>query len=174
MTAILGDILLVFLADRPGTAYDLTQRHAQTFGPERAVDVLRVVAALNRQERLGTVRPSTRKALPRAPRLYTPTDAGLDRQRAWLLGVPGDGTDQEVLDRVLLAMAATDRATFDAVVAACLSALESRRPRPGTRRRPATLSAGEARAELEAAMAASAIGWVRRLAERPRERDSAA
>ncbi|BCY11450.1 hypothetical protein [Actinoplanes sp. L3-i22] len=174
MTATLGDILLVFLADRPGTAYDLTQRHAQTFGSARSVDVLRVVAALNRQERLGHVRTSTRKTLPKAPRLYTPTDAGLARQRTWILDVPAGSSAPDVLDRVLLAMVASERATFDAVVAACLAVLEAQRPRPRSRRRESVLSARHARAELEAAMASSTISWVRDLGERPRERDTAA
>ncbi len=169
MTATLGDILLVFLADGPGSAYELRQRHARTFGADRAVDVLRVVAALTRQERLGHVRTGGR----RGPRTYTLTEAGQLRQRAWILDVPPEAGGQDVLDRVLLAMAATDRATFDAVVASCLVALESQRTRPASRRRE-VVSAPDARAELEAMMASSAIKWVRHLAGRRRERDAAA
>ncbi|WP_436532987.1 hypothetical protein [Actinoplanes sp. HUAS TT8] len=169
MTATLGDILLVFLADGPGSAYELRQRHARTFGPDRAVDVLRVVATLTRQERLGHVRTSGRHG----PRAYTLTEAGVLRQRAWIRDVPADSGPQDVLDRVLLAMAATDRATFDAVVAAGLDALEAQRARPGSRKRD-VLSAPDARAELEAMMASSAIRWVRQVSGRRRERDIAA
>lgn len=169
MTATLGDILLVFLADGPGSAYELRQRHSRTFGPDRAVDVLRVVAALTRQERLGHVRNSGR----RGPRTYTLTEAGVLRQRAWIREVPPESTGQEVLDRVLLAMAATERSTFDAVVAACLAVLEAQRARAGSRKRE-VVSAQDARAELEAMMASSAIKWVRHLAGRRRERDAAA
>ncbi|MFI1996359.1 hypothetical protein [Actinoplanes sp. NPDC020271] len=170
MTATLGDILLVFLADSPGSAYELRQRHAQTFGADRGVDVLRVVASLTRQERLGHVRASGRR---RGPRTYTLTENGQRRQRAWMLDVPADASGPDVLDRVLLAMAATDRVTFDAVVASCLVALESQRARPASRRRE-VVSAPDARAELEAMMASSAIRWVRHLAGRRRERDAAA
>jgi hypothetical protein len=173
MTATLGDILLVFLADRPGSAHELTQRYAQTFGPERAVDVLRVGQTLSRQERLGHVQISNRKTLSKS-RLYTLTDAGRGRQRSWIVDVPEGSSGPDVLDRVLLATAATDRATFDAVVAASLVALGARRPRSGSRKRQPVVTAGHARAELDAAMASTAIEWVRRLAERPRERDAAA
>ncbi|AEV84151.1 hypothetical protein ACWT_3128 [Actinoplanes sp. SE50] len=173
MTATLGDILLVFLADRPGSAYDLKQRHEQTFGADRAVDVLRVAQTLSRQEKSGYVRPSTRALPPRSPRVFTLTDAGLRRQFGWLLDVPPDAAGPDVLDRVLLAMAATERATFDAVVARCLAVLEAQRPRPGLPRQDA-LSVRHARAELAVVMATSAIEWVRHLAQRPRERDAAA
>ncbi|GIF09062.1 hypothetical protein [Actinoplanes siamensis] len=167
MTTTLGDTLLVFLADRPGTAYDLRQRHAQTFGERGAVDVLRVVAALKRLERLGHVRTGGSKT-------FTLTDTGHRRQRSWILDVSRDASGQDILDRVLLAMAATERETFDAVVASCLAVLESRRPRGGPRGPEPLVSAPRARAELDAVMAASALKWVRHLAGRPRERDAAA
>lgn len=173
MTATLGDILLVFLADRPGSSHDLTQRYAQTFGPERAVDVLRVGQTLSRQERLGYVQIGNRRALSKL-RLYALTEAGLRRQRAWIADLPAGSNAQDALDRVLLATAASDRATFDAVAAAALAVLESRRPQAGSRGLERVVSAQHARDELEAAMASSAIDWVRHLAARTRDRDAAA
>jgi DNA-binding PadR family transcriptional regulator len=171
MTATLGDILLVFLADDPGTAHDLQQRHAQTFGPERAVDVLRVVNALARLERLGLIRTSPRKSLPRA-RSYTVSEAGRRRQQSWILEMPPAAGGQDVIERILLAMAATDRATFDAVVASCLSVLESQRLPAEAREQEPVMSVRRVRAEFEDAMTASALTWVRQLAGRPRERDT--
>ncbi|WIN00624.1 hypothetical protein ACTOB_004339 [Actinoplanes oblitus] len=169
MTATLGDILLVFLADRPATPHELQQRHATTFGPEQVVGINRVVAALNRQEKLGHVRPLD-GAARRGPRVCALTDAGRDRQRAWLLDVPDRLTRAEVLDRVLLTMAATDRATFEAVIAGCLAVLE-----PQRRRRPARarVSAPYALAEYEDAVTATLCEWLRDLAGRTRERDAA-
>ncbi len=169
MTATLGDILLVFLADRPATAYELQQRHAATFGPQRAVGVNRVVAALNRQEKLGHIhllRGVTRKA----PQVCATTEAGRLRQRAWILEVPPGPGVAEVLDRVLLAMAAADRATFEAVVQRCLAAMEASRSR---RRARPVVSAPNALAEYDDVVAASLRKWLRGLAGRPRERDAA-
>jgi DNA-binding PadR family transcriptional regulator len=173
MTATLGDLLLVFLADRPGTAFDLQQRHAHTFGPDRVVDVTRVGAALNRQERLGHVRTAA-VASPGSRRVCTLTDAGRVRQRAWMLDVPDDPAGADVVDRVLLAMAAADRATFDAVVGACLAALEAQRQRVAGHHTVAVVSARQARAELDDIMADSVLTWLRWLAGRPRGRDAAA
>ncbi|XVV15911.1 hypothetical protein ACQP2X_16635 [Actinoplanes sp. CA-131856] len=169
MTATLGNILLVFLADRPGTAHELQQRHAQTFGRERSVDIARVLAALRRQERLGYVGTEA-PAQPRRPVVCFLTDAGHARQRAWMLGVPADVTGEDVMARVLLATAAADRETFDAVIESCLTALKSQRSRT---RRPAMLEAGSALTEYEDAVAASLVAWLRRLAGRPRRRDAA-
>jgi DNA-binding PadR family transcriptional regulator len=172
MTATLGDILLVFLADEPGTAYELQQRHAQTFGAQRAVDVMRVVSTLNRQERLGYVGTRRRSASTRTPRIYTLTEAGRRRQQSWIVDVPGDVSGPDVVDRVLLATAASGRTTFDAVLASCLTVLESQRPRTGSRKRDPVISARHARAELEAVVTSSVIKWMRELTGRPRERDS--
>ncbi|GIE29433.1 hypothetical protein Ait01nite_024780 [Actinoplanes italicus] len=173
MTATLGDLLLVFLADRPGTAYDLQQRHVQTFGPDRVVDVTRVGAALNRLERLEYVRTAA-VVRPGTRRVCTLTDAGRARQRAWLLDVPENPTGGDVVDRVLLAMTAADRVTFDAVVGSCLAALEAQRQRADGHRTMAAVSARQARAELDDIMADSVLTWLRWLAGRPRGRDAAA
>ncbi|GIE92454.1 hypothetical protein SAMN06264365_14413 [Actinoplanes regularis] len=169
MTATLGDILLVFLADRSGTAHELQQRHAATFGPQRAVGVNRVVAALNRQEKLGHIH-LLKGATQKSPQVCAPTEAGRLRQRAWILEVPPEPDLAEVLDRVLLAMAAADRATFEAVVERCLAALDASRPR---RRARAVVSAPHALAEYDDVVAASLRKWLRGLAGRPRDRDAA-
>ncbi|GAA2710216.1 hypothetical protein [Actinoplanes palleronii] len=169
MAATLGDILLVFLADWPATAYELQQRHATTFGAERAVDVTRVMAALSRQEKLGYV--ELRKGAARkSPRTCALTEAGRLRQRAWILDVPDELSGAEILDRVLLAMAATDRPTFEAVVEQCLTALDAQLPR---RRHRAVVSAPYALAEYEDVVAASTRKWLRELVGRRRERDAA-
>ncbi|MEU8817532.1 hypothetical protein [Actinoplanes sp. NPDC048796] len=170
MTATLGNILLVFLADRPGTAHELQQRHAETFGRERSVDIARVLAALRRQERLGSVGTEA-ASQPRRPVVCFLTDAGYARQRSWMLGVPPDVTGEDIIVRVLLATAAADRETFDAVIESCLTALKSQRSRS---RRAAVLEAGSALAEYEDTVAASLQTWLRRLAGRPRRRDAAA
>jgi DNA-binding PadR family transcriptional regulator len=173
MTATLGDLLLVFLADRPGTAYDLQQRHAQTFGADRVVDVTRVGATLNRLERLGYVRTAA-VTRPGTRRVCTLTDAGRARQRAWMLDVPESPGGTDVVDRVLLATTAADRVTFDAVVGACLAVLEAQRQRAASHRTVAAVSARQARAELDDIMADSVLTWLRWLAGRPRGRDAAA
>ncbi|MEU4623641.1 PadR family transcriptional regulator [Actinoplanes sp. NPDC023801] len=173
MTATLGDLLLVFLADRPGTAYDLQQRHTQTFGPDRVVDVTRVGATLNRLERLGYVRTAA-VVRPGTRRVCTVSDAGRARQRAWLLDVPAGPAGTDVVDRVLLAMTAADRATFDAVVGACLTAMQAQRQRAAGHNTAVAVSAPAARAELDDIMADSVLTWLRRLAGRPRGRDVAA
>ncbi|XVU28764.1 hypothetical protein ACQPZJ_17415 [Actinoplanes sp. CA-054009] len=169
MTATLGNILLVFLADRPGTAHELQQRHAQTFGRERSVDIARVLAALRRQERLGYV--GTETSRPRRPLTCFLTDAGYEHQRSWMLDVPPGVTGEDVIVRVLLATAAADRETFDAVIDSCLRTLKAQRP--GGRRSRPVLAAGNALAEYEDALSTSLQAWLRRLAGRPRERDAA-
>ncbi|MEV4348762.1 hypothetical protein AB0J83_30260 [Actinoplanes sp. NPDC049596] len=168
MTATLGNILLVFLADRPGTAHELQQRHAQTFGRERSVDIARVLAALRRQDRLGHVGTEAANR-PRSPLIFSLTDAGYARQRAWMLGVPPDVTGEDVIVRVLLATAAADRETFEAVIDSCLAALK----RPSRRAATPVLEAHNALAEYEDALTASLRSWLRRLAGRPRVRDAA-
>jgi DNA-binding PadR family transcriptional regulator len=172
MTATLGDLLLAFLADRPGTAYDLQQRHVQTFGPDRVVDVARVGAALNRLERLSYVR--TAAVASGSRRVCTLTDTGRARQRAWMLSVPESPTGTDVVDRVLLAIAAADRVTFDAVVGTCLAALEAQRQQAAGHRTVTAMSVRQARAELDDIMADSVLTWLRWLAGRPRGRDVAA
>src|SRR4051794_39794033 len=123
MTSTLGDILLVFLADEPGTAYDLRQRHAQTFGPHRAVDITRVMSTLGRQERFGYVRAEV-GAEKRSRPVCVLTEAGERRQRSWMLDLPQEIGEADVLDRVLLAVTATDRTTFEAVLGSCIAAME--------------------------------------------------
>ncbi|WP_189330257.1 hypothetical protein [Actinoplanes ianthinogenes] len=162
-------MLLVFLADRPATPHELQQRHAGTFGPQRAVGINRVVAALSRQEKLGHVR-LLNGATRRAPRVCTLTDSGRERQHAWILDVPGRLTPAEVLDRVLLTMAATDRATFEEVIARCLAVLEPQRRRRTTR---AMVSAPHALAEYEDAVTSTLCTWLRDLSGRTRDRDAA-
>ncbi|GAA4607660.1 DNA-binding PadR family transcriptional regulator [Actinoplanes octamycinicus] len=169
MTATLGDMLLVFLADRPATPYELQQRHAATFGPEHAVGINRVVNAVNRQERLGHVR-LLNGAARRAPRVCTLTETGRERQRAWLLDIPQQLTRSEVLDRVLLTMAAADRETFETVIAGCLAVLEPQRRRRHT---TATVSAPHALAEYEDAVTGALCKWLRDLSGRTRDRDAA-
>ncbi|MFC4063679.1 hypothetical protein [Actinoplanes subglobosus] len=171
MTATLGDILLVFLADRPGTAHDLQQRHAQTFGQQRAVDVTRVGATLRRLERQGHVRDLTTAKLA-IRRICTVTDAGRQRQRSWLLDVPAEMTGPEAVDRVLLAMTASDRATFEQVAAACVATLEARHQREARMPRP-VMSARYALEEFEDVVTVSAITWISDLTGRCRERDAA-
>jgi hypothetical protein len=80
----------------------------------------------------------------------------------------------DVVDRVLLATTAADRVTFDAVVGACLEALEAQRHRAASHRPVAAVSARQARAELDDIMADSMLTWLRWLAGRPRGRDAAA
>jgi DNA-binding PadR family transcriptional regulator len=169
MTSTLGDVVLVLLGDRPAGAHELRQRHAEALGPHRQVDITRVVATLTRQERLGYIR--TDPALSRGSRrVWALTEAGDRRQRSWILAAGPDTDHDDILVRVLLAVAATDRATFDAVIAAGLRILEQRRRRSPAGRAGA-VTAPQALAEFDRALAVTTIDWLRRLRGRPRERD---
>jgi hypothetical protein len=87
----------------------------------------------------------------------------------WLLRVPPDAGADEVRTRVLLAIEATDRATFDMVVSVCLAHLELSRLRTDIHRE--ALSAEAARAELTDATLAAEVGWLQSLRTRQRQRD---
>jgi DNA-binding PadR family transcriptional regulator len=168
----LGDVLLVLLADRGGTAHDIQQRHAATFGPQMRVDISRVTWTLTRQERLGYVRAAASPARSRQRR-YELTETGARRQRMWLLRVPPDADPDDVRTRVLLAIEATDRATFDMVVQVCLAHLELSRLRTDPGHPDAALSPQSARAELINAGLAAEVNWLHSLRSRPRRRDQA-
>lgn len=170
MTTTLGDAVLVLLGDRPATAHELHRRHAEALGPRRQVDITRVVATLTRQERLGYIRADA--ALSRGPRrVWTLTGAGQQRQQSWMLAA-GPGTDHEdILIRALLAVAAADRATFDTVIASSLRTLELRRRRGTPARRTGPVSAPQALADFDEALAVTTLDWLRRLRGRPREQD---
>lgn len=167
MTTTLGDAVLVLLADRPATAHELHRRHAEALGPQRQVDITRVVATLTRQERLGYIRADPELSRGQR-RVWVLTGAGQQRQRSWILA--GEGADHEdVVVRALLAVAAADRATFDTVIAACLRTMELRRRRPARRTGP--VSAPQALADFDQALAVTTLDWLRRLSGRPREQD---
>ncbi|BCY11529.1 PadR family transcriptional regulator [Actinoplanes sp. L3-i22] len=172
MAATLGEILLVFLADRFGTPYELQQRHGQTFGPQEAVDVTRVMQALARQERLGNVRLAPVRSGKQ--RVYALTEAGRRRQRAWIVDVPGNAGGADLVARVLLAMTATDRETFDAVVAACLAVVAAQRRDVSGLPAVRVMSPLRARAKFDDAVSTSLVVWLHDLAAQPRERDAAA
>jgi hypothetical protein len=125
---------------------------------------------MTRQERLGYVR--TVRELSRERRVMSLTDAGRRRQRSWLLDIGPATEHEDVLVRVLLAVVATDRPTFDTVIGACRAVLEVRRLR-ATARRVVTFSAADARAEFEDALLATTLDWLRDLQSRKRKRDRA-
>lgn len=168
--AALGDVLLVLLGDRPGTAHDLQQRHNATFGPAERVDISRVSWTLTRQERLGFVRAAN-ASRPAKQLQFELTDAGVRRQRMWMLRVPADFTPDDIRSRVLLAVTATDRSTFETVVAVCLALLELHRLRTEEPQPAAVLSPASARAELADAALAAQLSWLQNLRSRPRDRD---
>ncbi|MCU7727911.1 hypothetical protein ODJ79_29695 [Actinoplanes sp. KI2] len=169
MTA-LGDVLLVLLADRGGTAHDIQRRHAATFGSDQSVDIARVTWTLTRQERLGLVRSAASPAHPRQ-RHWEPTEEGSRRQRMWMLRMPADFSAEDVRTRVLLAIEATDRATFEMVLSVCLAQIELTRLRAGPGPPDAALTAEAARAELADAGLAAEVTWLQTLRLRRRERD---
>ena len=171
MTA-LGDVLLVLLADHGGTAHDIQRRHAATFGADQRVDISRVTWTLTRQERLGFVRSAASPAHARQRR-YELTEAGSRRQGMWMLRVPADFGAEDVRTRVLLAIEASDRATFEMVVSVCLAHLELSRLRAAPGRPDAPLSAESARVELVDAALAAEVTWLQNLRARRRERDRA-
>jgi DNA-binding PadR family transcriptional regulator len=168
--AALGDVLLVLLGDQPGTAHDLQQRHNATFGPQERVDISRVSWMLTRQERLGYVRAAN-ASRPAKQRQFELTEAGARRQRMWMLRVPADCTPDDIRTRVLLAVTAADRSTFETVVAVCLALLELNTLRVDEPQPTAVLSAASARAELAAAALAAQLSWLQTLRSRPRDRD---
>ncbi|WP_433378457.1 hypothetical protein ACQPZX_11720 [Actinoplanes sp. CA-142083] len=165
----LGDVLLVLLADRGGTAHDIQRRHAGTFGSGQRVDISRVAWTLSRHERLGLVRSAASPTHARQRR-YEITETGERRQRMWLLRVPPDAGAEEVRTRVLVAIEATDRATFEMVVSVCLAHVELSRLRTEPSQ-AAALSAESARAELSDATLAAEVGWLHNLRTRRRQRD---
>jgi len=169
MTA-LGDVLLVLLADSGGTAHDIQRRHNAAFGSEQRVDISRVTWTLTRQERLGFVRSAASPAHARQ-RNYELTETGARRQRMWLLRVPADFTADDVRIRVLLAIEAADRATYEMVVSVCLAHLELSRLRPEHSHPQRPLSAEVARAELADAALLAEVAWLQSLRARHRERD---
>jgi DNA-binding PadR family transcriptional regulator len=168
--AALSDVLLVLLADRPGTSHQLQGRHIEALGPDARVDITRIAWTLARQERLGLVRTTAASAQAKQ-RVYALTEAGSRRQRMWLLRLPADAGPDDIRTRVLLAVEATDRDTFETVVAVCLAHLElSRLPGDPDGREPA-LTSQVARTELADASLAAQLDWLRRLRARPRKRD---
>ncbi|WP_033341554.1 hypothetical protein [Catenuloplanes japonicus] len=166
MTTTLADVLLVLLSDGPRTVQDLHQRHRDTLGPARQVDITRVVSTMTRLERLGHIRPDAARSRAQY-RVWTVTDAGHRSWRAWILDVRAGAAQEDIVVRALLALAATDRPTYETVIAACTACLETRRHHP-RRRRP--LSAPDALDDLDDAVAATALRWLRRLRTRPRAR----
>ena len=168
MTTTLGDAVLVLLGDRPATAHELHRRHAETLGPQRQVDITRVVATLTRQERLGYIRAD--EALSRGQRrVWALTEAGRRRQQSWILESTPDAGHEDIVVRALLAVAAADRDTFDTVIAAGLRTLELRR-RPAARR-TGPVSAPQALADFDHALAVTTLDWLRHLRGRRREQD---
>src|SRR5687768_18143833 len=108
MTTTLGDVLLVLLADGPGGALELQQRHAEALGPGRRVDIARVVSTAARLERLHYIRQHPE--LSRGPRrVWQLTESGQRRQRSWILDLSRDADQEDILVRVLLAVATADR-----------------------------------------------------------------
>ncbi|MGX6601294.1 hypothetical protein ACWKSP_04015 [Micromonosporaceae bacterium Da 78-11] len=170
MTSTLGDLLLVLLADEPGTANELQQRHARTFGQEHAIDVTRIISTLTRQERLGYLRAEIAQARGARP-VCSVTEAGRRRQQAWLLELGPEASEADVRDRVLLAVTATDRPTFDTVLGSCIAAMEARRRRADVGEPAAAVSVREALAEFDGAMTSSVLDWLHHLRGRPRTRD---
>jgi len=168
--AALGDVLLVLLGGGPGTAHDLQQRHAATLGPDHVVDVTRVAWTLSRLERHGDVQSGPMPGRPKQLR-FALTEAGDHKQRTWMLGLPADATPEEIRTRVLLAVEATDRSTFEMVVAVCLARLEVGRRQAVPAHRGRAITAETARAELAEASATAQLAWLRQLSARHRERD---
>ena len=170
MAALLGDVLLVLLADRGGTTHEIQRRHATTFGDAESVDISRISWTLTRQERLGLVRSAASPTHARQRR-FELTDAGARRQRMWLLRVPPDATPDDISTRALLAIEAVDRSTFDMVISVCLTHLELTRLRTAPTTPDAPISAETARAELTDATLAAEVAWLQSLQSHPRERD---
>jgi len=166
----LGDVLLVLLADSGGTAHDIQRRHAATFGTDQSVDIARVTWTLTRQERLGFVRSAAFPTHARQRR-WELTEEGSRRQRMWMLRMPSDFSAEDVRTRVLLAIEATDRATFEMVLSVCLAQLELTRLRADPGRPGAALTADAARAELADAGLAAEVTWLQNLRLRQRDRD---
>jgi hypothetical protein len=126
------------------------------------------MAVLTRQERSGLLRTEVTRASQRS---FVTTEAGHRRQRLWLLGVHPETDPDDILTRVLLAIAATDRPTFDIVTGSCLAALEVERLRAPAGHRAPPLSAESARQELDEATAAALLQWLSRIRGQPRARD---
>jgi len=168
----LGDVLLVLLADGGGTAHDIQRRHAATFGADQSVDIARVTWTLSRQERLGFVRSAGSPTQARQ-RHWELTDEGGRRQRMWMLRMPSDFSAEDVRTRVLLAIEATDRPTFEMVLSVCLAHLELTRLRADPGRPEAALTAEAARAELADASLVAEVTWLQNLRLRQRDRDRA-
>ena len=166
----LGDVLLVLLADHGGTAHDIQRRHNATLGPDQRIDISRVNWTLTRQERLGLVR-SAASPLHARQRQWELTETGSRRQRMWLLRVPADFTPDDIRTRVLLAIEAADRATYEMVVSVCLAHLELTRLRTEQPHPERPLSAETARAELAEAALLAEVAWLQTLRTRHRERD---
>jgi hypothetical protein len=166
----LGDVLLVLLADSGGTAHDIQRRHAATFGSAQSVDIARVTWTLTRQERLGFTRSAASPTHARQ-RHWELTEEGSRRQRMWMLRMPSDFSAEDVRTRVLLAIEAADRPTFEMVLSVCLAHLELTRLRAEPGRPGATLTADAARAERADAGLASEVTWLQNLRLRRRDRD---
>jgi DNA-binding PadR family transcriptional regulator len=171
MTVALGDVLLVLLGDGPATAHELRLRHAETFGAADSVDIARIVPALNRQEKLGYARTD---GMPGRQRRFQLTEAGRRRQRAWLLDVRGDVGLAEIRTRALLAVAVTDRATFDTLIGSYLATLELQRMRAGAGSARSPLSVRAARDTHDGLLAAATLDWLRELRAGRRVRDASA
>ena len=128
MDSALGNVLLVLLSDRPATAHDLHRRHTDTFSDQYPVDISRVAITLSRLERLGHVR-SSRTPSPDKRKVCDLTETGRRQQRAWMLEIPPESGPPEVVLRVLLAVAAADRPTLDAVLDSCIAVMGRRHDR---------------------------------------------
>ncbi|GIF23483.1 DNA-binding PadR family transcriptional regulator [Actinoplanes tereljensis] len=160
MSATLGDILLVMLGDRPASAYELRQRHAEALGAAHRLDVRRVEVALVRLQRVGHV--YTDQVLSHgAKRVWSITEAGRHRQRSWIVDVGPEEAVEDLVARVLIALAATDRATFEAVVESCLTRFEGRRPRVA--RRAGVTTPAEARSAFDTEVAKATLRWLQQL-----------
>ncbi|GAA2642761.1 hypothetical protein [Paractinoplanes durhamensis] len=170
MTVALGDVLLVLLGDGPATAYELRRRHVETFGAGDSVDIARVGPALNRLERLGHARTD---GLPGTRRRFLLTEAGERRQRTWLLDVRDDVSPEEIRIRGLLAVAVTDRATFDTVIGSCLAVLELQQIRARAEAGGSLISVRHARHAHEELLVAATLDWLRGLRAGRRLRDVA-
>jgi len=158
------DMLLVLLSSHPCSAYELQRQHALIFGQSRAVDIIRVLAAVNRLERSGYLRIDTaaaRRDHTNRP-LCVVTDAGRRRQEAWLLDVTATAEPEDVYVRGMLAVEAADPATFDAFVSRSLSITRRRQQELATAAAGRPL-VGRAGVAFEHEMIRALVQWLHQL-----------
>jgi len=168
----LGDLLLVLLGDVSASAHQVQQRHAATFGSLYPAEITRVMPVLRRQAAFGYIRPGGTAARNNQP-VWQLTETGRHRQHAWQLDIRPGADSHELLIRVLLAVEAADRGTYEAVIDTCLAMVEQRRNQSRLRRGP-MLATADVRAEFARVESAALVEWLRKLRGRYRRRDQAA